>query len=125
MEARILRSITLAPDDPSAILTAPASGSARVAADQSFRLEIGGEGDPLGPVEITVSAPDGTRVASRQLTLAEAAKTRRPDLKTLFTSGYTEDSILRLGKLDPGVRLLSKPYRKHELATRVREALDG
>jgi PAS domain S-box-containing protein len=57
--------------------------------------------------------------------LAEAAKTRRPDLKTLFTSGYTEDSILRLGKLDPGVRLLSKPYRKHELATRIREALDG
>ncbi|HJT11516.1 MAG TPA: PAS domain S-box protein [Dongiaceae bacterium] len=57
--------------------------------------------------------------------LAEAAKTRRPDLKTLFTSGYTEDSILRLGKLDPGVRLLSKPYRKYELATRVREALDG
>jgi PAS domain S-box-containing protein len=57
--------------------------------------------------------------------LAEAAKGRRPNLKTLFTSGYTEDSILRLGKLDPGVRLLSKPYRKHELATRIREALDG
>jgi PAS domain S-box-containing protein len=57
--------------------------------------------------------------------LAEAAKTRRPNLKTLFTSGYTEDSILRLGKLDPGVRLLSKPYRKHELATRIREVLDG
>ena len=57
--------------------------------------------------------------------LAEAAKVRRPGLKTLFTSGYTEDSILRLGKLDPGVRLLSKPYRKHELATRIRETLDG
>jgi CheY-like chemotaxis protein len=57
--------------------------------------------------------------------LAEAAKGRRPNLKTLFTSGYTEDSMLRLGKLDPGVRLLSKPYRKHELATRIREALDS
>ncbi len=57
--------------------------------------------------------------------LAEAAKTRRPGMKTLFTSGYTEDSILRLGNLDPGVRLLSKPYRKHELATRIRETLDG
>ena len=57
--------------------------------------------------------------------LAEAAKGRRPNLRTLFTSGYTEDSILRLGKLDPGVRLLSKPYRKHELATRIREALDA
>lgn len=51
--------------------------------------------------------------------------TRRPNLKTLFTSGYTEDAILRLGKLDPDVRLLSKPYRKQELAARIREALDG
>jgi PAS domain S-box-containing protein len=57
--------------------------------------------------------------------LAEAARLKRPTLKTLFTSGYTEDSVLRLGKLDPGVRLLSKPYRKHELASRIREALDG
>jgi CheY-like chemotaxis protein len=57
--------------------------------------------------------------------LAETAKVRRPNLKTLFTSGYTEDSILRLGNLEPGVRLLSKPYRKHELATRIREALEG
>ncbi|MEZ5831483.1 MAG: PAS domain-containing protein [Dongiaceae bacterium] len=57
--------------------------------------------------------------------LAEAAKSRRPGLKVLFTSGYTEDSILRVGTLDPGVRLLSKPYRKHELAALLREALDG
>ncbi|WP_119303130.1 PAS domain-containing protein [Dongia deserti] len=57
--------------------------------------------------------------------LAEAAKSRHPNLKTLFTSGYTEDSILRLGKLDPGVRVLSKPYRKHELAACIRETLDG
>jgi CheY-like chemotaxis protein len=57
--------------------------------------------------------------------LAEAAKQRRPGLKTLFTSGYTEDSIQRLGQLDPGVRLLSKPYRRHDLALRIREALDA
>jgi len=57
--------------------------------------------------------------------LADAAKRRRPALKTLFTSGYTEDSVHRLGQLDPGVRLLSKPYRRQELAQRIREALDG
>jgi PAS domain S-box-containing protein len=57
--------------------------------------------------------------------LAEAAKQRRPALKTLFTSGYTEDSVQRLGQMDPGVRLLSKPYRRHDLAMRIREALDG
>jgi CheY-like chemotaxis protein len=57
--------------------------------------------------------------------LAEAAKQWRPALKTLFTSGYTEDSVQRLGQMDPGVRLLSKPYRRHDLALRIREALDA
>ncbi|HUL10156.1 MAG TPA: PAS domain S-box protein, partial [Candidatus Acidoferrum sp.] len=57
--------------------------------------------------------------------LADAAKRRRPELKMLFTSGYTEDSVHRLGQLDLGVRLLSKPYRRQELAQRIREALDG
>jgi hypothetical protein len=66
-----------------------------------------------------------TRCDRRVRELAEAARRQRPSLKTLFTSGYAEDSILRLGKPDPGVRLLSKPYRKHELAMRIREALDG
>lgn len=48
-----------------------------------------------------------------------------PALKMLFTSGYKKDSILRLGKLGPSVPLLSKPYRKHQLATQSREVLDG
>jgi PAS domain S-box-containing protein len=84
-------------------------------------LKILDDGAAIDLLFTDVVMPGG--MTGRQL--VEAAKTRRPDLKTLFTSGYTEDSILRLGKLDPGVRLLSKPYRKHELATRIREALDG
>ncbi|MGH6927186.1 MAG: PAS domain S-box protein, partial [Dongiaceae bacterium] len=57
--------------------------------------------------------------------LAEKAKHRRPGLKTLYTSGYTEDSIVHHGKLDPGVCFLSKPFRRQDLAIKVREALDG
>ena len=57
--------------------------------------------------------------------LAEAARERRPDLKALFTSGYTADTILRHGTLDTGTRLLSKPYRKRDLAAKIREALEG
>jgi hypothetical protein len=48
---------------------------------------------------------------------------RRPAMKVLFTSGYTENSIVHQGRLDAGVLLLAKPYRKIELALMVRVAL--
>ena len=57
--------------------------------------------------------------------LADAAQRRRPQLKTLFTSGYTEDAIMHHGRLDPGVLLLPKPYRKPELARMIRVALNS
>jgi PAS domain S-box-containing protein len=55
--------------------------------------------------------------------LADEASRRRPDLKTLFTSGYTENAIVHHGRLDSGVLLLVKPYRKSELAKMLRMAL--
>ncbi|UQR60479.1 PAS domain S-box protein [Bradyrhizobium sp. C-145] len=55
--------------------------------------------------------------------LADEAHKRRPDLKTLFTSGYTENAIVHHGRLDSGVLLLAKPYRKSELAKMLRTAL--
>ena len=55
--------------------------------------------------------------------LVDAALRRRPALKVLFTSGYTENAIVHHGRLDPGVLLLSKPYRKSDLARLIREAL--
>lgn len=56
--------------------------------------------------------------------LAEYAQSARPSLKVLFTSGYTENAIVHQGRLDPGVALLSKPYTRLELATKVRRVLD-
>ena len=44
--------------------------------------------------------------------LVDEALKRRPSLKTLFTSGYTENAIVHHGRLDAGVLLLAKPYRK-------------
>jgi CheY-like chemotaxis protein len=55
--------------------------------------------------------------------LADEAKRRRPSLKVLYTSGYTENAIVHHGRLDPGVLLLAKPYRKADLARMVRVAL--
>jgi CheY-like chemotaxis protein len=55
--------------------------------------------------------------------LVDEALKRRPELKTLYTSGYTENAIVHHGRLDSGVLLLAKPYRKSELAKMIRLAL--
>jgi len=55
--------------------------------------------------------------------LADEALKRRPCLKVVFTSGYTEDGIVHQGRLDAGVLLLSKPYRKSDLAKIIRQAV--
>jgi CheY-like chemotaxis protein len=53
--------------------------------------------------------------------LADHARLLQPKLRVLFTSGYTEDAILRTGGLD--AEFLPKPYRRAELAQKVAEAL--
>jgi CheY-like chemotaxis protein len=51
------------------------------------------------------------------------ARALLPDLKVLYTSGYTQNAIIHGGRLDPGVELLSKPYRREKLASKVRQML--
>ncbi|MDP9096763.1 MAG: response regulator, partial [Pseudomonadota bacterium] len=52
--------------------------------------------------------------------LAQKARERLPTVAVLFTSGYTENSIVHGGKLDEGVELLSKPYTREALARKIR-----
>jgi CheY-like chemotaxis protein len=52
------------------------------------------------------------------------AQTRLPRLAVLYTSGYTENAIIHDGRLDSDVLLISKPYRRDELARKLRTALD-
>jgi PAS domain S-box-containing protein len=56
---------------------------------------------------------------------ARLAKKLRPELKILFTSGFTENSIVHNGTLDEGFNLLPKPYSLNELARKVREVLQN
>lgn len=57
--------------------------------------------------------------------LAEAVRLRRPGVRVLYTSGYTDNTIVHEGHLDPGVALLRKPYRKADLSQKIREMLAG
>ena len=57
--------------------------------------------------------------------VADAARRARPNLKVLFTSGYAEGALQNDGRLAKGVLLLAKPYRKRDLAEKVREALSA
>ncbi len=55
--------------------------------------------------------------------LADEALRRRPDLKVLFTTGYSRNALERDGVIDPGVQVIGKPFTVDTLATRVRAAL--
>ncbi|WP_209428310.1 PAS domain S-box protein [Pararhodobacter sp. SW119] len=57
--------------------------------------------------------------------IAEAAQVICSGLKVLYTSGYSENAIVHHGRLDPDVSFLGKPYRRSELAAKVREVLDS
>ncbi len=56
--------------------------------------------------------------------LAERARAIQPDLRILYTSGYTRDAIVHGGRLDPGVDLIVKPFTYQSLAQKVRDMLD-
>jgi CheY-like chemotaxis protein len=57
--------------------------------------------------------------------LADEALRRRPDLKVLFTTGYTQNAVVHGGVLDAGVNLLTKPFAIDQLATKIRAVLDA
>jgi CheY-like chemotaxis protein len=56
--------------------------------------------------------------------LAKRLVGMRPEMRVLFSSGYTEDAIVDRGVLDEHVHFLQKPYTPSTLARRVREVLD-
>lgn len=51
--------------------------------------------------------------------LARQAKAIQPGIEVLFTSGYTQNAIVHGGRLDPGIELISKPYRRDDLARKI------
>jgi FixJ family two-component response regulator len=57
--------------------------------------------------------------------LATRIRERQPDVRVLYASGYTDNTIVHQGVLEPGLAFLQKPYTAVELSAKVREALDA
>jgi len=57
--------------------------------------------------------------------LAREIKRRRPRMRVLLTTGYAESSIERVDARGAEFDLIQKPYKRSELATKVRQLLDG
>jgi PAS domain S-box-containing protein len=57
--------------------------------------------------------------------VATAVRARRPDVKVLFMSGYTDDAVVRNGIIEGTDAFLHKPFTPLPLALKVRAVLDG
>jgi PAS domain S-box-containing protein len=91
------------------------------AANAAEALAIVASGKPFDLLFTDVIMPG--KMNGRQL--ADEVLKTRPDLRVVYTSGYTENAIIHHGRLDSGVLLLAKPYRKSDLARIIRKALSG
>jgi signal transduction histidine kinase/CheY-like chemotaxis protein len=91
------------------------------AADSRAAMVHVEKGTPFDLLFTDVIMPGG--MTGRQL--ADEIAKRRPGMKVLYTSGYTDNAIVHHGRLDEGVLLLTKPYRKTQLAQMMRRALNG
>jgi len=102
-----------------------------VLAPLGYRVLITASGDDAlktsdsfpGPVDLLLTDVVMPGMNGRQL--AEVMRTRRPGIKGLFMTGYTQDALSTQGILEPGVALIHKPLRPGTLARQIRQVLDS
>jgi CheY-like chemotaxis protein len=102
----------------------------RVLCEGGYRVLVAGNGDDAlalagadgQPIHLLVTDVVMPGMNGRQL--ADRLAQAHPEMRTLFTSGYTENIIAHHGVLERGIEFLSKPYTLEILTRRVREVLD-
>ncbi|TAL08529.1 MAG: response regulator [Nitrospirae bacterium] len=87
--------------------------------DEAFRVCA----EHTGPIHLLVSDVVMPGMGGHEL--AERLKSAHPDMKVLYVSGYTDDTVVRHGVLNRNMAFLQKPFTMHGLLRKVREVLDA
>jgi PAS domain S-box-containing protein len=93
----------------------------RSATDPREALRLAREHD--GPIHLLLTDVVMPEMNGREL--SREVRRAHPDIKVLFTSGYTADVIAHHGALEGGASLVPKPFTADDLAAKVRQVLDG
>ena len=92
-----------------------------VASNGQEALEIASQN--IEKIELVISDIVMPQMGGKEL--VEKLLVLKPHIKLIFISGYTENSIVHQGILDPGIDFLQKPFSYEAIATKVREVLDN
>ena len=79
--------------------------------------------DYSGPIHLMITDVVMPKMGGPQVAMQLGAE--RPEMKTLFVSGYAENTVLQHGNVDVNARFLSKPFSLSTLATKIREVVEA